>query len=226
MSRGIDVLMNGPQHITRAVRTILIPQCSCRAQWPLGAIAEVGEEPHLQTVPTCNVGACADRVQTILSLYQVLRLEGDPTGWKWRRSYQEIYPGDLPTGYDPTPHRAPGRHPGALSSHHAPPLPPQSGRSAADGAGVLVLPRVRSAASRRPRPRGMPHVDPLARQRIAERVRDKQHQAWNKAKRTGLSFVGARRALGAWTAGDRSACFPEGTWWMRLCHGARCGPAP
>jgi hypothetical protein len=114
----------------------------------------------------------------------------------------------------------------------------------------------------------------LARQRIAERVRDKQHQAWNKAKRTGLSFVGARRvlklahtkraktyevfgslnpqfaaagnraaateavkrlrafkvqyarALGAWTAGDRSACFPEGTWWMRVCHGARCGPAP
>jgi len=114
----------------------------------------------------------------------------------------------------------------------------------------------------------------LARQRIAERVRDKQHQAWNKAKRTGLSFVGPRRvlklahtkraksyevfgslnpqfaaaghravateavkrvrafkaqyarALGAWTAGDRSACFPEGTWWMRVCHGARCGPAP
>jgi putative transposase len=114
----------------------------------------------------------------------------------------------------------------------------------------------------------------LARQRIAERVQDKQHQSWNKAKRTGLSFVGARRvlkfahtkraksyevfgslnpqfaaagnraeateavkrlrafkvqyarALGAWTAGDRSACFPEGTWWMRVCHGARCGPAP
>jgi hypothetical protein len=34
------------------------------------------------------------------------------------------------------------------------------------------------------------------------------------------------RALAAWTAGDRSACFPEGTWWMRVCHGARCGQGP
>jgi REP element-mobilizing transposase RayT len=34
------------------------------------------------------------------------------------------------------------------------------------------------------------------------------------------------RALAAWTAGDRSACFPQGTWWMRVCHGARCGPGP
>ena len=34
------------------------------------------------------------------------------------------------------------------------------------------------------------------------------------------------RALAAWTAGDRTACFPEGTWWMRVCHGARCGPGP
>jgi len=114
----------------------------------------------------------------------------------------------------------------------------------------------------------------LARARIAERVRHKQHQAWNKAKRTGIAFVGPRRllklahtrragsyevfgslnpqfaaagnraaateavkrlrafkaqyarALAAWTAGDRSACFPEGTWWMRVCHGARCGQGP
>ena len=114
----------------------------------------------------------------------------------------------------------------------------------------------------------------LARERIAERVREKQHQAWNKAKRTGIPFVGPRRvlrlphtkraksyevfgslnpqfaaaghrgaatkavkrlrafkaqyarALAAWTAGDRSVCFPQGTWWMRVCHGARCGPAP
>jgi hypothetical protein len=34
------------------------------------------------------------------------------------------------------------------------------------------------------------------------------------------------RALAKWTAGDRTACFPEGTWWMRVCHGARCGPGP
>ena len=114
----------------------------------------------------------------------------------------------------------------------------------------------------------------LARERIAARVRQRRHQAWNKAKRTGLGFVGPRRvlrlahtkransyeafgslnpqfaaaghrgaatdavkrlrafrarytrALAKWTAGDRSACFPEGTWWMRVCHGARCGPGP
>ena len=34
------------------------------------------------------------------------------------------------------------------------------------------------------------------------------------------------KALAAWTAGDRTACFPQGTWWMRVCHGARCGPGP
>ena len=34
------------------------------------------------------------------------------------------------------------------------------------------------------------------------------------------------RALGRWMAGDRNACFPTGTWWMRVCHGARCGPGP
>jgi putative transposase len=121
---------------------------------------------------------------------------------------------------------------------------------------------------------GLDYGAELARERIAERVRAKQHQAWNKAKRTGLAFVGPRRvlrlahtkraksyevfgslnpqfaaaghrgaateavkrlrafraqytrALAKWTAGDRTACFPEGTWWMRVCHGARCGPAP
>ncbi len=35
-----------------------------------------------------------------------------------------------------------------------------------------------------------------------------------------------QHALGRWMAGDRNACFPEGTWWMRVCHGARCGPGP
>jgi putative transposase len=114
----------------------------------------------------------------------------------------------------------------------------------------------------------------LARERIADRVRQRQQQAWNEAKRSGRSFVGPRRvlrlahtkraksyeifgslnpqfaaaghrgaateavkrlrafkaqyarALAAWTAANRSACFPEGTWWMRVCHGARCGPGP
>ena len=114
----------------------------------------------------------------------------------------------------------------------------------------------------------------LARERIAARVRHKEHQAWNEARRTGRSFIGPRRllrlphvkratsyevfgslnpqfaaagnlvaateavsrlrafmaqyqrALAQWMAGDRNACFPQGTWWMRVCHGARCGPAP
>lgn len=114
----------------------------------------------------------------------------------------------------------------------------------------------------------------LARNRIAERVRHKQHQAWNKLKRSGIPFIGPKRllklphtkraksyetfgsrnpqfaasgdratattavrrlrefkaqyarALQAWTAGDRTAYFPQGTWWMRVCHGARCGPGP
>jgi hypothetical protein len=34
------------------------------------------------------------------------------------------------------------------------------------------------------------------------------------------------RALAAWTSGKRSIFFPVGTWWMRVCHGARCGPGP
>ena len=34
------------------------------------------------------------------------------------------------------------------------------------------------------------------------------------------------QALAAWTEGKRTVRFPVGTWWMRVCHGARCGPAP
>lgn len=114
----------------------------------------------------------------------------------------------------------------------------------------------------------------LAQRRIAERVKAREHGAWQECKRTGVAFVGARRvvrqahtkrarsyeafrklnpqfaatgdksvateavrklrafnaqydrALAAWTAGKRTVCFPVGTWWMRVCHGARCGPPP
>lgn len=34
------------------------------------------------------------------------------------------------------------------------------------------------------------------------------------------------RALAAWMTGKRTVRFPAGTWWMRVCHGARCGPGP
>jgi hypothetical protein len=114
----------------------------------------------------------------------------------------------------------------------------------------------------------------LAQARIAARVREREHRAWEESKRTGIAFVGARRvlrqsptkrarsyeafgslnpqfaaaghqgvaretirrlrafnaqydqALAAWMAGIRTVRFPEGTWWMRVCHGARCGPGP
>ncbi len=114
----------------------------------------------------------------------------------------------------------------------------------------------------------------LAQERIAQRLRQREHEAWQKAKAQGLSFVGPKRvlkfehskrassyeefgtlnprfavgtdkkarveavkelqlfsaqyrdALAAWTDGDSRAVFPEGTWWMRVFHGARCGPAP
>jgi hypothetical protein len=114
----------------------------------------------------------------------------------------------------------------------------------------------------------------LAQARIAERVRQREHRAWQECKRTGIAFVGAKRvlrqaptkrarsyeafrslnpqfaaaghrgaaseavrrlrafnaqydkALAAWTSGKRTVRFPHGTWWMRVCHGARCGPAP
>ena len=114
----------------------------------------------------------------------------------------------------------------------------------------------------------------LARERLADRVRERQHVAWNEARRTGVPFRGLKRvlripytrqaqsvetfgcvnprfaaagnrlaasqavkrvrafhlqydrALAAWTSGDRSARFPQGTWWMRVCHGARCGRSP
>jgi putative transposase len=114
----------------------------------------------------------------------------------------------------------------------------------------------------------------LAQQRIADRVKAREHRAWQESKRTGIAFVGARRvlrqshtkrarsyeafeslnpqfaaaghreaargamqrlrafnaqydqALAAWASGKRTVRFPVGTWWMRVCHGARCGPAP
>ena len=114
----------------------------------------------------------------------------------------------------------------------------------------------------------------LAQERIADRVKEREHQAWQESKRTGKAFLGARRVLGqsptkqatshepvgelnpqfaaagnreaaqeavqrirafnaqydralaAWTRGKRTVPFPIGTWWMRVWHGARCGPAP
>ena len=114
----------------------------------------------------------------------------------------------------------------------------------------------------------------LAQQRIAARVKVREHRAWQESKRTGIAFLGARRvlrqahtrrarsykvfgslnprfaaaghrraadeavrrlrafnaqydkALAAWTSGKRTVRFPVGTWWMRVCHGARCGPPP
>jgi hypothetical protein len=35
----------------------------------------------------------------------------------------------------------------------------------------------------------------LAQQRIAERVKEREHRAWQESKRMGIAFVGARRVL-------------------------------
>ena len=125
-----------------------------------------------------------------------------------------------------------------------------------------------------PTPLELDYGTGLAQARIAERVREREHRAWQESKRSGISFVGSRgvlrqaptkrarsyeafgcvnpqfaaaghrtaatqavrrirafnaqydKALAAWTAGNRTVRFPYGTWWMRVCHGARCGPAP
>jgi len=59
----------------------------------------------------------------------------------------------------------------------------------------------------------------LARARIAERVRHKQHQAWNKAKRTGIAFVGPRRLL----ACGGHLHYPPGMALARPCVSANVG---
>ena len=50
--------------------------------------------------------------------------------------------------------------------------------------------------------------------------------ATEAAKRLRSFNAQYERALAAWTQGDRSACFPVGTWWMRVWHGARCAQGP
>lgn len=35
-----------------------------------------------------------------------------------------------------------------------------------------------------------------------------------------------REAMKSWRAGARDTCFPAGTWWMRVFHGAKVEPAP
>jgi putative transposase len=125
-----------------------------------------------------------------------------------------------------------------------------------------------------PTPLELDYGTELAQQRIAERVREREHRAWQESKRAGIAFLGPRRvlkqaptkrarryeafgslnpqfaaaghreaaahavrrlrafnaqydkALAAWASGKRTVPFPPGTWWMRVCHGARCGPAP
>ena len=55
----------------------------------------------------------------------------------------------------------------------------------------------------------------------------KAYRGWPEAVRRLRAFKAQyARALRAWTGGDQTACFPQGTWWMRVCHGARCGPGP
>lgn len=52
-------------------------------------------------------------------------------------------------------------------------------------------------------------------------------EAARRAIRVRRAFNAAYdEALAKWTAGDRSAVFPAGTWWMRVHHGVVCRPPP
>jgi hypothetical protein len=95
----------------------------------------------------------------------------------------------------------------------------------------------------------------LAQERIAQRVHEWERRAWQQSKRARsyeafgtlnpqFAAGGHRRAateavkrlrafnaqyeraLRRWMQGDRTPLFPEGTWWMRVCHGVVCGPGP
>jgi len=82
-----------------------------------------------------------------------------------------------------TYHRA--RHGlGAVQAHDAAPLHPQSRRSAAGGASLLVLPRLCGTAARRARARRLPDVHPLPRARARP-----TESPLNHAKQGGLTTV-------------------------------------
>ena len=90
-----------------------------------------------------------------------------------------------------------------------------AGRAFVGRAAVLTQPFVRRAMLFEPKRVTVPTVaakQPQARKALL---------AIQKAFR-----VAYRRALTAWTAGERESVFPFGTWWMRVHHAARCTLQP
>ncbi len=62
---------------------------------------------------------------------------------------------------------------------------------------------------------------------IAPTVAAKDHNARRALLGLHKAFrIAYRHALDAWTAGDRSAVFPAGTWWMRVHHDVACDSEP
>jgi putative transposase len=66
----------------------------------------------------------------------------------------------------------------------------------------------------------------LAQERIAQRVKEREHRVWQESKRTGIHFVGAHRALRQAHTKRARSYEAFGTLEMRVHHGARCGPGP
>ena len=74
------------------------------------------------------------------------------------------------------------------------------------------------------------NVSPYDRATSFEVLRDRnptfavgrdQGAAWRRAAAAVRAFRASyRAAIERWCAGVRSAVFPEGTWWMRVFHGA------
>ncbi|XXX73474.1 transposase [Sorangium sp. So ce134] len=67
--------------------------------------------------------------------------------------------------------------------------------------------------------------EPLRRRRPTLAARDPSDRKAAIARLRAFRIT-YRSALTRWRSGDRSARFPEGTYWMRVFHGACCDPAP
>jgi putative transposase len=67
--------------------------------------------------------------------------------------------------------------------------------------------------------------EPLRRRRPTLAARDPEDRKAALA-RLRVFRMAYRAALIRWKSGDRSACFPEGTYLMRVFHGAYCGLGP
>lgn len=80
---------------------------------------------------------------------------------------------------------------------------------------VLAMPAHKSATT--------PEALKKRRPSFASRDRARRMAAHDRLR---VFRVAYRHALDRWRSGDRQVRFPEGTYRMRVLHGANCGPAP